>query len=421
MVAHAVFINYRSEDSQMCGALIYHALSSRFGESKVFIDSSSIKPGDDFEQIILDRLRKSSVLLAIIGPQWLTAADKSGVRYIDSPYDWVRRELAEGFALGLRIIPVLVDGAEIPPVDALPTEISALSHRQFIRLRRRHTKEDLAHIIDMLTDLDPSLTAPTVELASFITPRQLLTAASQFIGRVAELENLNRVLRKTSHADAVVISAIGGTAGVGKTALALQWAHQVRHQFPDGDLYADLRGYGPGLPVEPGAVLTGFLHALGVSGADIPQELEDRSAQFRTLVEGRRILIVLDNARSEEQVRPLLPGTPSCLVVVTSRSSLAGLVARNGAHRLDLGLLTTDESFELLRALIGTRVDTEPEVARELADRCARLPLALRIVAELAVARPTRTLAQLVVELTDVRRRLDVLDAGGDPHTAVRT
>jgi hypothetical protein len=137
-------------------------------------------------------------------------------------------------------------------------------------------------------------------------------------------------------------------------------------------------------------------------------------------MDDRSMLIVLDNARSEEQVRPLLPASASCLVLVTSRGSLAGLVAREGARRMDLDLLTLAESVQLLRRLIGSRVDAEPEAAQALAGRCARLPLALRVVAERAVARPKVPLASLLTELADERQRLDLLDAGGDAGTAVR-
>jgi tetratricopeptide (TPR) repeat protein len=420
-VAYTVFINYRGEDSQVCAFLLYDSLVKRFGESKIFLDCRSIRPGEDFQQKLLGSLRESSILLAVIGPRWLTTADRYGRRYIDSAGDWVRRELAEALALGLHVMPVLMDDVTIPPAEVLPVDIAGLSERQYVRLRRRDADEDLAHLIDRLVEFEPALDAAgAARVGPAAPPRQLPGAASHFVGRVGELDGLTRFLDGAHTAQAVVISAIGGTAGVGKTALAVHWAHQVRPRFPDGDLYADLRGYGPGLPLEPGAVLTGFLRALGVAGDDIPPELADRSARFRTLVDGRRMLVVLDNASAEEQVRPLLPGTSSCLVIVTSRSSLAGLVAREGASRLDLGLLPPTESVQLLRALIGNRVGREPAAARELADRCAHLPLALRLVAELAVARPARTLADLVAELADVRGRLDVLDAGGDPHTAVR-
>ena len=217
-----------------------------------------------------------------------------------------------------------------------------------------------------------------------------------------------------------MISAIGGTAGVGKTALAVHWAHQVADRFPDGQLYVNLRGYDPGLPEPSAAALAGFLRALGVPDQSIPAQESDRAAQYRSLMAGRRMLVLLDNASEVEQVRPLLPGSPACAVVVTSRDALAGLVARDGAQRLDLGLLRPGDALGLLRITIGTAVDADPAAAEALADRCSRLPLALRVAAELAVARPGVPLAELASELADQQRRLDLLDAGGDPRTAVR-
>jgi tetratricopeptide (TPR) repeat protein len=208
---------------------------------------------------------------------------------------------------------------------------------------------------------------------------------------------------------------------VGKTALAVRWAHRVRERFPDGQLYVDLRGYGPDQPVAPEDALGGFLRALGQEGAAIPQNVAERAARFRTLLDGRRTLVVLDNARSVEQVRPLLPGSPSCFAVITSRDALAGLVAREGAHRVSLDRLSLAEAHRLLRELLGeARVAAEPGAAGALIERCARLPLALRITAELARSQPSRTLADLAAELADQQGALDLLDIDGDPYTAVR-
>ena len=221
-------------------------------------------------------------------------------------------------------------------------------------------------------------------------------------------------------AAAVPIAILAGTAGVGKTALAVRWARRVAAAFPDGQLYVNLRGYDPGAPVSPGDALAGFLRALGLAGEDIPAGEDERAAAYRSLLDGRRTLVVLDNAASVEQVRPLVPGSPSCLVVVTSRDSLAGLVARHGARRVALDMLPAADAIGLLRTLIGVRVDAEPGAAAELADQCARLPLALRVAAELAAASPDSPLAELAGELAGEQRRLDLLDAGGDERTAVR-
>jgi DNA-binding SARP family transcriptional activator len=253
-------------------------------------------------------------------------------------------------------------------------------------------------------------------------PRQLPAAVGCFTGRDSELAALTGLLdaRPGARPRAMLISAIGGTAGVGKTALAVHWAHQVAGRFPDGQLYVNLRGYDPGPPVPATDALAAFLRSLGVPGQDIPPEADERAARYRSLLAGKQVLIVLDNAGSADQVRPLLPGTPTCTVVVTSRDALAGLVARDGAARLDLDLLPPAEAVALLQTLIGPRADAEPEAVAELADQCCRLPLALRVAAELAASRPAASLAGLTEELADLRTRLDLLGVGEDPRTQVR-
>ncbi|AHH99884.1 CHAT domain-containing protein [Kutzneria albida] len=257
--------------------------------------------------------------------------------------------------------------------------------------------------------------------APFRTPRELPPDVPGFTGREAELTELDALLDSAPDSTAAVISAVAGTAGVGKTALAVRWAHRVRDRFPDGDLYVDLRGYDSDRPMSPDDALAGFLRSLRVDGSAIPSERHERTAQYRTLLAGRRVLVVLDNASSAEQVRPLLPGSAASFVLVTSRDSLAGLVARDGARRVDLDRLSVTESVDLLHALIGPRVAEEPGRAAELARHSAQLPLALRVTAELAVSRPTTPLAELVRELADEQHRLAELDAGGDERTAVRT
>ncbi len=251
--------------------------------------------------------------------------------------------------------------------------------------------------------------------------QQLPPAVTGFTGRTRELEALTHLLDPAGAASGtVVISAIAGAAGVGKTALALHWAHQAAGHYPGGQLYVNLRGYDPDRPVPAASALTWFLRALGVAGPDIPPEEDERAALYRSLLAGRQMLVVLDNAGSPEQVRPLLPGTVTCGVVVTSRDSLAGLVARDGAARLDLDLLPAADAVALLRTLIGERADADPSAAGALAAQCSRLPLALRVAAEFVTARPDMSLASLVAELTDQHRRLDLLDADGDPRAGIR-
>ena len=253
-------------------------------------------------------------------------------------------------------------------------------------------------------------------------PAELPADVPGFVGRSAELADLDRLLEVPADGSAppVVVSALAGAAGVGKTALAVRWAHRSRPRFPDGQLYVNLRGYDPEKPTSPADALARLLGALGAAGPDLPSDVDQRAARYRTAIAGRRVLVLLDNAATAEQVRPLLPGTPTCAVVVTSRDSLSGLVAVNGARRLDLDLLPATDARTLLHNLVGERVDAEPAAAAELADLCDRLPLALRVAAELAASRPGSPLAALVAELRG-RRRLTVLDAGGDPHAAVAT
>jgi DNA-binding SARP family transcriptional activator len=259
--------------------------------------------------------------------------------------------------------------------------------------------------------LDPPRSLSPSDGAGWAAPQELPAGVRHFTGRAGELAALTRLLDEPAKG-LVVISAIGGTAGVGKTALAVHWAHQLAGQFPDGQLYVNLRGYDPNLPVAAADALAGLLGTLGVPGQDIPDEMEDRARLYRSRLAGRRVLVLLDNARDGEQVRPLLPGDPGCVAVVTSRDALAGLVATSGARRLDLDVLPLADAVALLRSLIGPRANHDPRAAAELAGLCARLPLALRIAAELAAARPAVPLAELVAELAE--SRLDCLDAGED-------
>jgi tetratricopeptide (TPR) repeat protein/transcriptional regulator with XRE-family HTH domain len=253
-------------------------------------------------------------------------------------------------------------------------------------------------------------------------PRQLPPAVRHFVGREVELAALTELVEHAAATgpSTMVISAIGGTAGVGKTALVLRWAHEFAGNFPDGQLYVNLRGYDVAQPVPPGDALAGFLRALGMPGEDVPGDAAEREAAYRSLIAGRHMLVVLDNASEAEQVRPLLPGSPTCVTLVTSRDALPGLVVRDGAVRLDVDMLPLNEAVGLLRGLIGRRVDDAPDVAETLVGQCCRLPLALRVAAELAVARPEVPLAGLTAELADLQYRLDVLEAGGDERTTVR-
>lgn len=254
-------------------------------------------------------------------------------------------------------------------------------------------------------------------------PQQLPGSVRGFVNRVAELARLDQALaRQDDDLHAMTLLVITGTAGVGKTSLAVHWAHRIRGQFPDGQLYVNLRGYDPGAPVEPDEALDRFLRALGVPAEAIPGDSQAKESAFRSLVADRRMLIVLDNASAVRQVRPLLPGTPSCLVLVTSRSRLSGLAARDGAQRITVDVLAPGEAVELLRRV--TREYRQHDDARELSELarlCARLPLALRIAAERAASRPRMQLAELISDLRDESGLWDALSAEDDEEAdAVR-
>jgi len=412
-VDRAVFINYRGEDSHSYGALIYTELTRRFGEDQVFLDAESIPAGADFVEELLGRVRSARVLLAVIGPRWLTAADATGERRLDDPGDWIRRELTEAFAAGVRVIPILTDQAELPRAAELPPDIAALSRCQYRHLRRREPTAGLARIVADLTGLDPGLASAAHSRDN--APRQLPAAPGLFTGRAAELLALTDAATRTGP-DAgatVVISAIGGAGGIGKTALALHWAYQHLHRFPDGQLYVNLRGFDPsGQPACVRDVVRGFLIDLGVDLSTLPDDLDAQTARYRSLVAGKRMLIVLDNAGDLDQVTPLLPGSPTCTVVVTSRRHLAGLTL-HGACLLDLDVLPEADARDLLARHLGPeRLVAEPEAVAELLVVCAGLPLAIRIVAARAQHHPTFPLAVLADELRDVSARLDGLDAG---------
>ncbi|HEU4423141.1 MAG TPA: BTAD domain-containing putative transcriptional regulator [Pilimelia sp.] len=259
--------------------------------------------------------------------------------------------------------------------------------------------------------------------AGWVAPAQLPADVPGFIGRAEAVARLDALLdsHDRGRTTAVLITAIGGAAGVGKTALAVHWAHRVAGRFGDGQLYVNLRGFdATGSAMHSEEALRGFLTTLGVPAERIPTTLEAQVGLYRSLVANRRFLIVLDNANDAEQVRPLLPGTPGCLALVTSRKQLSGLVAVNGAHPLAVAPLARAEARELLRARLGRRrVDAEPDAVDEIVTRCAGLPLALAIVAARAATRTHFPLAALAAELRDNPGGLDGFD-GGDPAADIR-
>jgi len=270
------------------------------------------------------------------------------------------------------------------------------------------------------TDVAPTR-PPEAASGGRVAPAQLPPTVAGFTGRAAALKQLDALLDRGGDAHQVlVVSTIAGTAGVGKTALAVHWAHQVADRFPDGQLHVNLRGYAAGPPLRPIDALARFLLALGVPAEQVPTGVEEAAGLYRSLLAGKRMLVVLDNAHQPDQVRPLLPGSSGCLVLVTSRDQLGGLVARDGAVRVNLDVLTPTEAQALLARLVGAdRAGAEPGAVAELARLCGHLPLALRIAAANLMAEPPRAIADYAAALI-AGDRLGALQVAGDWQAGVR-
>lgn len=322
------------------------------------------------------------------------------------------RELAARTGWSHAIIGEYLTGTALPPTDrfdhliqllgATPTELGPLAtaRDRVEELRRRSRRSG------------PGGAAGGAGVAVVDrgrVPRELPAPVAGFVGRGDELAELDRIAAAGQAATGLPIVAICGAGGVGKTALARQWAHRWADEFPDGQLYIDLQGFGPRPPVAAREALGRFLSALGVEPGRMPAGVDERAARYRTVLAGRRTLVVLDNARSAEQVRPLLPGGAGNMVLVTSRDSLAGLVAADGAQRISIDVLPEAESLRLL----STLVTGPPERLYPLARLCGGLPLALRVADEIATAHPDRSLADLAASDDGPRMLLDA----GDGHS----
>ncbi|WP_246645073.1 AfsR/SARP family transcriptional regulator [Nonomuraea ceibae] len=275
---------------------------------------------------------------------------------------------------------------------------------------------DLRRLHQMILKGEPVVASLVPSLAPMPRPRQLPAPPAYFVGRTAELAALDRMAQPAS---TIAISALGG---MGKTWLALHWAHLRLDRFPDGQLYVDLHGFGlEGEPAKPDAVVRGFLEALGVEAARVPREPEAQLGLFRSLVADRRMLIMLDDVRDTAQVAPLLRGSSEGVVITVSRIRLAGLIARHGARSLELDTFGRDEGHLLLTRLLGpARIAEEPEAARALLDHTAGLPLAVGILGARAADNPALPLAALVGELDDEAHRLHAFNAG-EPSADLRS
>ncbi|MFE9766118.1 BTAD domain-containing putative transcriptional regulator [Streptomyces sp. NPDC005808] len=275
----------------------------------------------------------------------------------------------------------------------------------------------LKELQQRILQADPALAEPSAPAAEPATapvrPAQLPATVTDFTGRVSFVQELSDVLASASSDEGegrvMAVSALAGIGGVGKTTLAVHVAHQSRGAFPDGQLYVDLQGAGA-RSAEPETVLGAFLRALGTADSAIPDSLEERSALYRSVLDGRRVLVLLDNARDAAQVRPLLPGTEGCAALVTSRVRMVDLA---GAHLVDLDVMSPEEALQLFTKIVGReRVESEREAALDVVAACGFLPLAIRIAASRLAARRTWTVSVLAAKLGDERRRLDELQAG---------
>ncbi|MFI5688706.1 BTAD domain-containing putative transcriptional regulator [Streptomyces sp. NPDC051636] len=273
-------------------------------------------------------------------------------------------------------------------------------------------RPELKELQQRILQADPALAEPSAPVAEPavvpVRPAQLPATVPDFTGRAGFVDELSEVLA-SAEGRVMAVSALAGIGGVGKTTLAVHVAHQARSTFPDGQLYVDLQGAGP-RAAEPETVLGSFLRALGTADSAIPDSLEERAALYRSVLDGRRVLVLLDNARDAAQVRPLLPGTEGCAALVTSRVRMVDLA---GAHLVDLDVMSPEEALSLFTKIVGEeRVASEREAALDVVAACGFLPLAIRIAASRLAARRTWTVSVLAAKLADERRRLDELQAG---------
>jgi len=400
---------------------------------------------------VTNRLREADAAAADDAERELAAVTAAlglwrGEPLADVPSDELQREVAPGLrekrlqVLERRIEILLRRGSAAELVDELVTLTARHPLREGLcgqlmqalhHCGRRGEALDVYHRFRRrLSDefgVDPSASMRTLHAAILTggqdegrgaeplrlpVPRQLPASAAAFSGRKAGLAELDELLTVMNGSSGPVVGVVTGTAGVGKTTLAVHWARRVSDEFVDGQLFADLRGYHPGQALSPDRVQARFLRTLGVRGEDIPTEADELTAMYRSTIDGRRLLMVLDNANSADQVRPLLPSGPGCLAVVTSRDALLSLIAVDGASRVDLELFDMAEARELLARRLGPeRLAVEPQAADDMIAASARLPLALAIAAARAVIDRGAPLSALAEQL---RGGLDAFDTASD-------
>lgn len=328
-----------------------------------------------------------------------------------------QQELADRSGLSVRALSDLERGR-----TRWPRPASVLRLADALQLRDQDRAQFIAAADRRLgrTGATRSAEAPDRRTAGLsVVPRCLPAAVPGFVGRHEQLAALSRVLHQPG--TTAVVTAIGGTAGVGKSALAVRWAHQAAGEFPDGQLFVNLRGFGTSdTPMLPAEAVRVFLDALQIPADRLPGTVEGQLGLYRSLLAGKKMLVVLDNARDVAQVRPLLPGSPTCRVVVTSRRQLTGLAALEAARPLDLDVLSSTEARQLLRHRLGAeRLATEPDAAEQIIRSCAHLPLALCVIAARVAMRPDLSLGRVATDLV-ARPNLDAFSDGGDPAADVR-
>ncbi|MBQ1091719.1 BTAD domain-containing putative transcriptional regulator [Streptomyces sp. B93] len=394
-------------------------------------------------------LWRGTPLAGVPGPYARSERTRLEARHLHVQEAWLRAELALGRHSA--VLPDLVALRDAHPLredvcellmlalyrcerQAEALEVYATARRTLVEelgvepgpsLRALHARvlagdpatDDLPATDGPPADGEPTDPAPRTPV---VYTSQLPADLPTFTGRRAELDRVARLLPAEGCPDTAVVALVDGMAGAGKTTLAVHWAHRVAHRFPDGSLFVNLRGHDREGSLDPADALTVFLVALGTAPDSIPDGLDARAALYRSVLADRRVLIVLDNGRDADQVRPLLPGTAGCLTIVTSRNRLSGLVVGQGAHPFTLGLPTAAEAREMLTRRLGAaRVEAEPEAADDIVGLCARLPLTLAVVAARAAHHPEFRLTDIAGELRESHGSLDAF-TGGEVGTDVR-